>query len=82
MGLWHRWEEVLDAYRDSNRVLGDIIKVWSLVSAVLMLLFRSLLPPNVLEISLSIWSPEILLRMISWMNPKPQQLTFLIVLLD
>jgi pyruvate carboxylase len=27
MGLWHRWEEVLDAYRDSNRVLGDIIKV-------------------------------------------------------
>eukprot|EP00604_Paraphysomonas_vestita_P000599 CAMPEP_0174824330 /NCGR_PEP_ID=MMETSP1107-20130205/33192_1 /TAXON_ID=36770 /ORGANISM="Paraphysomonas vestita, Strain GFlagA" /LENGTH=1169 /DNA_ID=CAMNT_0016051125 /DNA_START=367 /DNA_END=3876 /DNA_ORIENTATION=+ len=27
MGLWHRWEEVLNAYRDSNRVLGDIIKV-------------------------------------------------------
>jgi pyruvate carboxylase len=27
MGLWSRWEEVLDAYRDSNRVLGDIIKV-------------------------------------------------------
>jgi pyruvate carboxylase len=27
MGLWHRWEEVLDAYRDSNTVLGDIIKV-------------------------------------------------------
>mmetsp|Transcript_10287 Transcript_10287/g.15637 ORF Transcript_10287/g.15637 Transcript_10287/m.15637 type:complete len:1291 (-) Transcript_10287:104-3976(-) len=27
MGLWDRWEEVLDAYRDSNRVLGDIIKV-------------------------------------------------------
>lgn len=27
MGLWSRWEEVLDAYRDANRVLGDIIKV-------------------------------------------------------
>ena len=27
MGLWDRWEEVLDAYRDSNRVLGDIVKV-------------------------------------------------------
>ena len=27
MGLWNRWEEVLDAYRDANRVLGDIIKV-------------------------------------------------------
>jgi pyruvate carboxylase len=27
MGLWDRWEEVLDAYRDVNKVLGDIIKV-------------------------------------------------------
>jgi len=27
MGLWDRWEEVLDAYRDVNRLLGDIIKV-------------------------------------------------------
>jgi pyruvate carboxylase len=27
MGLWDRWEEVLDAYRDANNVLGDIIKV-------------------------------------------------------
>jgi pyruvate carboxylase len=27
MGLWDRWEEVLDAYRDANRVLGDIVKV-------------------------------------------------------
>ena len=27
MGLSDRWEEVLDAYRDANRVLGDIIKV-------------------------------------------------------
>ena len=27
MGLRSRWEEVLDAYRDANRVLGDIVKV-------------------------------------------------------
>lgn len=27
MGLWSRWEEVLDAYRDVNAVFGDIIKV-------------------------------------------------------
>jgi pyruvate carboxylase len=27
MGLWDRWEEVLDAYRDVNKLLGDIIKV-------------------------------------------------------
>jgi pyruvate carboxylase len=27
MGLWSRWEEVMDAYRDANRVLGDIVKV-------------------------------------------------------
>lgn len=27
MGLWSRWEEILDAYRDVNDVLGDIVKV-------------------------------------------------------
>lgn len=27
MGLWDRWEEVLDAYRDVNALFGDIIKV-------------------------------------------------------
>jgi pyruvate carboxylase len=27
MGLYDKWEEVLDAYRDVNRLLGDIIKV-------------------------------------------------------
>lgn len=27
MGLWDRWEEVLEAYRDVNALLGDIIKV-------------------------------------------------------
>lgn len=27
MGLWDKWESVLDAYRDVNRVLGDIVKV-------------------------------------------------------
>ncbi len=27
MGLAPRWAEVCDAYRDSNKVLGDIIKV-------------------------------------------------------
>jgi pyruvate carboxylase len=27
MGLWDRWEEVLDMYRDVNALLGDVIKV-------------------------------------------------------
>lgn len=27
MGLWDRWEEVLDAYRDVNRLFGEIVKV-------------------------------------------------------
>lgn len=27
MGLWGEWEAVLDAYRDVNRLLGDIVKV-------------------------------------------------------
>ena len=27
MGLWERWEEVLDMYRDVNQLLGDVIKV-------------------------------------------------------
>eukprot|EP00605_Chrysophyceae_sp_TOSAG23-4_P002843 GSChrysophyteH1.ASY1.ANO1.3131.1 assembled CDS len=27
MGLWDRWEEVLEAYRDVNSLFGDIIKV-------------------------------------------------------
>lgn len=27
MGLWDRWEEVLDAYRDVNELFGDIVKV-------------------------------------------------------
>lgn len=27
MGLWDRWEEVLDAYRDVNKLFGDIVKV-------------------------------------------------------
>lgn len=27
MGLWNQWEAVLDAYRDVNKLFGDIIKV-------------------------------------------------------
>ena len=27
MGLWSRWPEVLNTYRDVNRLCGDIIKV-------------------------------------------------------
>ncbi|KAH3767967.1 pyruvate carboxylase, mitochondrial [Pelomyxa schiedti] len=27
LGIWHRWGEVLDMYRDVNRLFGDIIKV-------------------------------------------------------
>ena len=27
MGLWDRWDEVVDMYRDVNRLFGDIIKV-------------------------------------------------------
>ena len=28
MGIWDRWEVVLDTYRDVNRLFGDIVKVW------------------------------------------------------
>jgi acetyl-CoA carboxylase carboxyl transferase alpha subunit len=27
MGLWHKWEEVLDMYRDVNKLFGRVIKV-------------------------------------------------------
>ena len=27
MGLWNQWEAVLDAYRDVNKLFGDIVKV-------------------------------------------------------
>ncbi len=27
MGIWDKWSEVLDAYRDVNQLLGDIVKV-------------------------------------------------------
>ena len=27
MGIWDRWEEVLNAYRDVNALLGDVVKV-------------------------------------------------------
>src|SRR3546814_16200182 len=27
MGLRDRWEEVLDSYRDVNKILGDVVKV-------------------------------------------------------
>ena len=34
MGLADRWEEVLDAYRDVNALLGDIIKVCVCITSV------------------------------------------------
>ena len=27
MGLWNQWEDVLDAYRDVNKLFGDVVKV-------------------------------------------------------
>ena len=30
MGIQGKWEEVLDAYRDVNKLFGDIIKVTNL----------------------------------------------------
>lgn len=27
MGIWDKWEEVLDMYRDVNNLFGDIVKV-------------------------------------------------------
>ena len=27
MGLWSQWNEVLDMYRDVNKLLGDVVKV-------------------------------------------------------
>ena len=36
MGLADRWEEVLDAYRDVNALLGDIVKVCVCITSVCM----------------------------------------------
>lgn len=27
MGIWDKWEHVLDMYRDVNQLFGDIVKV-------------------------------------------------------
>lgn len=55
MGLWDRWAEVLDAYRDANRVLGDIIKVTPSSKCVgdlaLYLVTRNLQPSDLLDAS-------------------------------
>lgn len=32
MGIWDKWSEVLDAYRDVNQLLGDIVKVRACLS--------------------------------------------------
>ena len=41
MGIQGKWEEVLDAYRDVNKLFGDIIKVTNLFLP---------LPPIVLDL--------------------------------
>lgn len=38
MGIWDKWSEVLDAYRDVNQLLGDIVKVRACVLVYVSLL--------------------------------------------
>lgn len=33
MGIWDKWEEVLDMYRDVNQLFGDIVKVQNSVNS-------------------------------------------------
>jgi pyruvate carboxylase len=53
MGLWDKWEDVLDAYRDVNRLFGDIIKVTPSSKCVgdlaLYLITRSLTTADLLD---------------------------------
>lgn len=53
MGLWNQWEAVLDAYRDVNRLLGDIVKVTPSSKCVgdlaLYLVTRSLTADDLLD---------------------------------
>ena len=53
MGIWDRWEEVLDAYRDVNRLFGDIVKVTPSSKCVgdlaLYLVTRSLTTADLLD---------------------------------
>ncbi len=53
MGLWSRWSEVLDMYRDVNRLFGDVIKVTPSSKVVgdlsLYLLNRNMKASDVIE---------------------------------
>lgn len=53
MGLWDRWSEVLDAYRDVNALFGDIVKVTPSSKVVgdlaLYLVTRNLTTADLLE---------------------------------
>ena len=62
MGLWHRWSEVLDMYRDVNILLGDIVKVTPSSKAVgdfaLYLINRNLHAADVVAAAPSIDFPQ------------------------
>ena len=53
MGLYDKWEEVLDAYRDVNKLFGDIVKVTPSSKCVgdlaLYLVTRSLTTSDLLD---------------------------------
>jgi len=53
MGLWNQWEAVLDAYRDVNKLFGDIVKVTPSSKCVgdlaLYLVTRSLTADDLLD---------------------------------
>ena len=62
MGLWDRWEEVLDMYRDVNALLGNVVKVTPSSKSVgdfaLYLINKRLSAADVLTHSASIDFPQ------------------------
>ena len=62
MGLWSRWEEVLDMYRDVNQLLGNVVKVTPSSKAVgdfgLFLINKNLKADQVVANAPSIDFPE------------------------
>ena len=62
MGLWSRWEEVLDMYRDVNALLGNVVKVTpsskSIGDFALFLINKNLRADQVLDSAKSIDFPE------------------------
>jgi pyruvate carboxylase len=75
LGLGDRWHEVVEAYRQANRLLGDIIKVTPSSKAVgdmaLFMVKNDLTPDNILERGEALTFPESVMQMLSGLMGQP-----------